>query len=186
MAQPYSDQGINFLSQLLKELYNLLQIYQIRTSPYHPQTDRLVERFNKTLKSLLRKLVNKEGRDWDGLLPYNLFAYREVPQDKTGFSPFELLHGREVKGPLYVLMEVWEANKKSDESVVLHILLVCEWMEMSELVERMLELHRCIRRSGTTRQPQRENFNQMKRYLCCCLQVFNEMVRTIPHTTKGG
>jgi len=58
-----SDQGTNFLSQLLKGLYNLLQVHQIRTSPYHPLTNGLVERFNKTLKSLLRKLVNKEGRD---------------------------------------------------------------------------------------------------------------------------
>ena len=33
-----SDQGTNFMSQLLKELYNLLRISQLRTSPYHPQT----------------------------------------------------------------------------------------------------------------------------------------------------
>ena len=45
------DQGTNFMSQLLKELYNLLHIHPIRTSPYHPQTDGLVEPFNKTLKS---------------------------------------------------------------------------------------------------------------------------------------
>ena len=95
-----SDQGTNFMSQLLRELYNLLNICPIRASPYHPQTDGLVECFNKTLKALLRKLVNKEGRDWDRLLPYVLFAYREVPQSTTGFSPFELLYGREVRGPL--------------------------------------------------------------------------------------
>ena len=83
-----SDQGTNFMSQLLKELYNLLHVHPIRTSPYHPQTDGLVERFNKTLKSVLRKFVNKEGRDWDRWLPYVLFAYREVPQSTTGFSPF--------------------------------------------------------------------------------------------------
>ena len=41
-----SDQGTNFMSQLLKELYNLLHIHRIRTSPYHPQTDGMVERFN--------------------------------------------------------------------------------------------------------------------------------------------
>ena len=65
-----------------------------------------------------------------------MFAYREVPQDTTGFSPFELLYGREVRGPLDVLKEVWEADKKSDESVVSLILLVRERMEeMSELVE---------------------------------------------------
>ena len=58
-----SDQGTNFMSQLLRELYNLLNISQIRMSPYHPQTDGLVERFNKTLKSMLRKLVSKEGKD---------------------------------------------------------------------------------------------------------------------------
>ena len=83
--------------QLLRELYNLLNIRAIRTSPYHPQTDGLVECFNKTLKALLRKLVNKEGCDWDRLL---LFAYREVPQSATGFSPFELLYSQEVRGPL--------------------------------------------------------------------------------------
>ena len=41
-----SDQGTNFMSQLLRELYNLLNIRPVCTSPYHPQTDRLVECFN--------------------------------------------------------------------------------------------------------------------------------------------
>ena len=131
-----SDQGTNFMSQLLKELYNLLNIRPIRTSPYHPQTDGLVERFNKTLKSLLRKLINKEGRDWDQLLPYVLFAYREVPQSTTGFSPFELLYGREVRGPLDILKEEWVAEKRSDESVVSHILAIRERMEeMTDIVK---------------------------------------------------
>ena len=57
-----SDQGTDFMSQLLKELCNLLHINQIQTSPYHPQTNGLVERFNKTLKAMLRKLVSKEGK----------------------------------------------------------------------------------------------------------------------------
>ncbi len=65
------------MSKLLKELYNLLNIHRIRTSPYHPQSDRLVEQFNKTLKSMLKKFVNGEGKDWDLMLPYLLFAYRE-------------------------------------------------------------------------------------------------------------
>ena len=131
-----SDQGTNFMSQLLKELYNLLNIRPIRTSPYHPQTDGLVERFNKTLKSLLRKLINKEGRDWDQLLPYVLFTYREVPQSTTGFSPFELLYGREVRGPLDILKEEWVAEKRSDESVISHILAIRERMEeMTDIVK---------------------------------------------------
>ena len=87
-----TDQGTNFTSKLLQELYRLLKIQAVRTSPYHPQCDGLVECFNQTLKMMLRKVVTKEGKDWDKLLPYVLFAYREVPQASTGFSPFELIY----------------------------------------------------------------------------------------------
>ena len=72
-----TDQGTNFTSKLLAELYRLLQVKDVRTSPYHPQTDGLVERFNRTLKNMLRKTVTNEGKDWDRLLPYVLFACRE-------------------------------------------------------------------------------------------------------------
>ena len=82
-----TDQGGNFTSKLLSELYRLLKIQGIRTSSYHPQSDGLVERFNQTLKMMLQKVVTKEGKDWDKLLPYVLFAYREVPQASTGLLP---------------------------------------------------------------------------------------------------
>ena len=85
-----TDQGANFTSQLLAELYRLLQVHPIRTSPYHPQTDGLVERFNQTLKSMLRKTGTDRGKKWDKKIPYLPFAYREVSQASTGFSPFEL------------------------------------------------------------------------------------------------
>ena len=62
---------------------------------------------------MLRKALTNEGKDWDKLVPYLLFAYREVPQASTGFSPFELLYGRNVHGPLYVLKEAWESSNKS-------------------------------------------------------------------------
>ena len=128
------DQGTNFMSKLLAELYNLLHIHPIRTSPYHPQTDGLVERFNGTSKSMLRKTA-LEGKDWDQLLPYLLFAYREVPQATTGFSPFELMYGRHVRGPLDILKETWKASKRSGESVISYVLMVQQKLAMmSELV----------------------------------------------------
>ena len=58
---------------------------------------------------MLRKAAAEEGKDWDKLLPYLLFAYQEVPQASTGFSSFELLYGRVVRGPLDILKESWEA-----------------------------------------------------------------------------
>lgn len=103
------------MSQLLKKVYNLLKIQAIRTSPYNPQTDGFVERFNATLKSMLRKNTKEDLAKWDKMLPYLLFAYREVPQESTGFSPFELLYGRNVRGPLDVLKETWEVSPRSSE-----------------------------------------------------------------------
>ncbi len=67
------------MSHTLQQVYQLLGIKRVRTTPYHPQTDGLVERFNQTLKSMLNKFVSETGKDWDKWLPYLLFAYREVP-----------------------------------------------------------------------------------------------------------
>ena len=131
-----TDQGAYFTSRLLVELYQMLHVQPIRTSPYHPQTDGLVERFNQTLKMMLRKAVVGEGKDWDTLLPYLLFAYREVPQASTGFSPFELLYGRQVRGPLDILSETWQVSEQGEESVVSHILSIHNKMEkMKELAD---------------------------------------------------
>ena len=135
-----TDQGTNFMSQLLQEVYRLLHIRPIRTTPYHPQTDGLVERFNHTLKSMLKKVANKEGKNWDELLPYLLFAYRKVPQASTGFSPFELVYGRPVRGPLDILREAWEANPKTPESIVSYVLLMQDrFTKLRDLVRVNLE-----------------------------------------------
>ena len=81
----------------------MLGMEAIRTAPYHPQTDRVVERIDQMLKQMLCRTINMEGRNWDELVPYVLFAYREVPQASTGFSLFKLVCGRDVRGPLHML-----------------------------------------------------------------------------------
>ncbi|XP_024136818.1 uncharacterized protein LOC112151925 [Oryzias melastigma] len=105
-----TDQGTNFTSRLMKLFQKQLGITAIKTTPYHPQTNGMVERFNQTLKRMLQKFVSDTGKDWDRWLPFLLFAYREVPQASTGFSPFELLYGWEVQGPLDLLKKSWEAK----------------------------------------------------------------------------
>ena len=63
-----TDQGSNFKSQLLTELYRMLHIHPIKTTPNHPQTDGLVERLNQTLKSMLRKAAIQEGHNWNKMI----------------------------------------------------------------------------------------------------------------------
>ena len=58
-------QGAQFQSQLFAEMCQLLNIDKTRTSSYHPQTDGLVDRFNRTLTSMLSHFVNDHQKDWD-------------------------------------------------------------------------------------------------------------------------
>ena len=136
-----TDQGTAFLSKKLKQVYSLLGIKGIRTTPYHPQTDGLVERYIQTLKSMLRKYVAANGKNWDRWLPYLLFAYREVPQASTGFSPFKLLYGRPVRGPLDLFREAWGGPQAPQTTSILsHVLRMREKMEeMTEFVRSNLE-----------------------------------------------
>ena len=148
-----TDQGSNFMSSLLQEMYLMLNITRLRTSPYHPQTDGLTERFNGTLESMIRKFAASNQRDWDEHLPYLLFAYREVPQESTGFSPFELLYGRRVRGPLDVLKEAWVGYEVEKENVSVHVL------EMRRCPEEMSEL---VKENATKAQKKQKNYYDKK------------------------
>ncbi len=117
-----TDQGTAFMSRTLRELYELLGIKSIRTSVYHPQTDGLVERFNRTLKTMIRKFVHEDTKNWDRWLEPLLFAVREVPQASTGFSPFELLFGRQPRGVLDVLRETWEDGPSDIRNEIQYVL----------------------------------------------------------------
>ena len=86
----------------MKEVSRLLSLQQITTTPYHPICNGLIERFHMTLKQMLRMMCTERPKDWNNYLPALPFAMREVPQEALGFSPFELLYGRNVKGPMAI------------------------------------------------------------------------------------
>lgn len=109
-----TDMGSNFTSSLMKELCGLLQIRKLCSTPYHPQANGLVENFNGTLKKMLRCYAQESPSEWDRHIPYVLFAYREVPHETTGFSPFELLYSWPVTGPLAILRDEWEPTAERD------------------------------------------------------------------------
>ena len=98
-AELLSDRGKAFLSKLIHEVYELMGIKKMNMTSYHPQTDGLVERFNRTLTDMLAKTVKKGGADWDEKLPYVLYAYRSSIQESTQESPFFLLYGRDPRPP---------------------------------------------------------------------------------------
>ena len=141
-----TDQGSNFMSELMKELCRLLKVSKLVSSPYHPQTNGLVEKFNGTLKKMLKAYAVKEPSKWDKHLPYVLFAYREVPNETTGFSPFEMLFARQVRGPLSIMKDHWEEPENCQSSVLSYIL------ETRERLKECTELAREREKVGKVKQ----------------------------------
>ena len=93
-----SDQGPEFTSHLFKCLSEMLGIRKVRTTTYHPRTDGMVERSNRTLIDILSKYAEGEP-DWDLRIPIALFALRTSEHATTGFSPFQLVYGQEARLP---------------------------------------------------------------------------------------
>lgn len=95
----HSDQGRNFESAVFTAMCERLGMKKTRTTPLHPQSDGLVERFNRTLAKQLAILTAEHQRDWDMHLPLVLLAYRSAVQDSTRCTPALLMLGRELRSP---------------------------------------------------------------------------------------
>ncbi|KAL1464034.1 hypothetical protein WDU94_003718 [Cyamophila willieti] len=95
----HSDQGTNFESRVFQEVCSLLGMRKTRTTPLHPQSDGMVERFNRTMLEHLKKVVDDNQRVWDKHIPMFLMAYRSSVHSSTGQSPASVIFGREMRLP---------------------------------------------------------------------------------------
>ena len=100
-----TDRCSQFTSGVMTEMSRLISVKQLMTTPYHPMCNGLVERFNGTLKLMLKRVCAEYPRDLDRYLGPALFAYREVPQESSRFSPFELLYGWPIMGSMTILKD---------------------------------------------------------------------------------
>ena len=119
-----SDQVTDLVSELMQIFLNDFAITHIRASAYHPLTNGSCERFYRTMKNMTRSVVAEYNDAWDECLPWILFAYREISVETLGFSPFELLFGRDARGPLSSLKSQWKpsAVDKAKPNVIKFVL----------------------------------------------------------------
>ena len=152
-----TDQGSVFTSKLTKAMCKEFGIHKIQTTPYHPQSDGALERWHACLKGMLKK-CDRDLKNWDRYLKYLLFAYRSTPHCSTGFAPFTLMFGRDVRGPLDILQEAWLQGDCEKAKVF-------EWLvdvrarlsDMAELVSEReskvkLKMKNCYDKGATLKQ----------------------------------
>ena len=170
-----SDRGSNFLAKVTEKLMEKLGVKHIKTSPYHPQTNGTLERFHSTLKQMLRKTC-KDVKDWDLWIPYLLFAYRETPHAATGFAPFELLFGREVRGPLLALKQQWTVEESQPQSVVKFVL---------DTQERLLQTLELAKKSDKASKAKMKTYYD-KHSREDPLQIGEEVLVLLPEESAGA
>ena len=98
-----------------------LGIKQYKSSAYHPESQGALERFHQTLKNMIRSYCFDTEKDWDEGIHLLLFAVRESVQESLGFSPFELVFGHTVRGPLKLLKEKFLSDDDSSLNLLQYV-----------------------------------------------------------------
>ena len=137
-----TDRAASFNSELLQQIYSLLNTKKLNTSAYNPQSNGQVERFNETLVVMLSMYVTKHQTDWDQYLNILKGAYMSAPHPITGYTPNYLLYGRELKLPIDTIVSAkeWYADREDFLSKLLQRTSFAQDLARARLLDRKVEL----------------------------------------------
>eukprot|EP00253_Pinus_taeda_P034324 PITA_34324 len=95
-----TDGGPQFAGNRIVATLNNYHVQHKITTPYHPRANGQVESSNKIIEAILTKTIASHRRDWDTKLPEALWAYRTTWRSTTGYSPYQLLFGKQPIFPI--------------------------------------------------------------------------------------
>ncbi|XP_068250381.1 uncharacterized protein [Palaemon carinicauda] len=153
------DQGTNFTSHVFKQTMHTLNIHNVNSSIYHPQTNGALERFHQTLKNLLRKYSSETANHWDEDLYLLMYVFRCTPHDSTGISPFEALFGRRPRTVLGMVKENILHQKPEETTNTLQYIkdLKSKFHQINDLVcSNLLSSQQVMQQQGNKKARLRE------------------------------
>ena len=146
----HTDQGTNFNSDLMQDICRLFMIDKTRTTPYHPQGNGQVERFNRVIVDTISKYCAEKPHLWDTYLPYVTFVYNTTVHRTIGTTPYSMLFGKEAQYPI----DLFYPKPPGDPRLVLG-------EDGSELNEKLYEVHSHAQATmGKEQRRQRDYFNK--------------------------
>ena len=92
--QLHHDQGNNLSAKMIEEVCNFLEVWNKRTTPFHPQSDGVSERSIRTVNNMLAKVVADDQWNWDLYVSSSCFAHNTAVHSSTGLTPSYLQFGR--------------------------------------------------------------------------------------------
>lgn len=113
----FSDRGQAFMSKIIAAICEVFEVTQHHTSSYHPNTNGTVERQNGSIAECLRTYCGQNQGNWPTLLPSIMMALRKSPSmNTTGFSPFFMMFGEEMRLPFDVALQPKDSLPKNDKT----------------------------------------------------------------------
>lgn len=113
--QLHTDQGKNVDGNLVQAFCDLLEISKTRTTPYRPNSNGQVERYNRVVLQFIRCFLDGKQKGWDKYLDELGMSIRATVNRITGFTPNMLFLNREVHMPIDLVMGVARANREVKE-----------------------------------------------------------------------
>ena len=99
-----TDQGTEFMAEVVECLLRRLGISHLRTSAYHPETDAKCERVHFSVHNIITKLIDAKHDRWPDLLGTVALAYNATVHTSTGYSPYKLFYSFAPSCPLDALV----------------------------------------------------------------------------------
>ena len=100
----HSDQGKEFTAEIFKDLMDKLQVKRTTTPTYNPQSNGNLERFHRTLNTLIRVFSDRDDPEWARYLPCACLSYNTKQHSSTGVTPFSGMFGRECRLPIDLII----------------------------------------------------------------------------------
>ena len=148
-----SDRGTSFVNKIVDKLCEDFQLKHRLTSPYRPQTNGMVERFNRTLGESLAKLAQDGEKDWDQYVEATLFAYRTKVHKTTGHTPFYLVYGRQATLPVELIIPSGKMEAEKTEGNLMN--------RLYQIIETLEEdRHEVVARVQKDQQKQKSRHDQ--------------------------
>ena len=145
-----TDHGSNFNSELMQDNCRTFMIAKMRTTPYHPQGNGQIERFNRVIADTLSNYCSQKPQEWDVYLPFITFVYNTPVHRTIGATPYSMFFGREAHYPIDFFVPKPPGNTR---------LKLGENAE--QLNERLYKIHREAQMTmGSEKRRQREYFNR--------------------------
>ncbi|VVA40504.1 PREDICTED: retrotransposon, partial [Prunus dulcis] len=97
-----TDRGSSFISRDMLDMAEAFKFKLLQSTPYYAQANGQAESSNKVIINIIRKMLEKNPKQWHEKLSETLWAYRTSKREATGMTPYALTYGHDAILPMEI------------------------------------------------------------------------------------